>query len=122
MGLEILSNNLEIASEGETKALEIMTEMFGNQVVSDSYELSKPWTQTLLETNWELVGIYAGIGVAAGLGIGLILTNIYYNLERRNLVSGQHPDPAHGCGCSIVGISTGIGAITGIVIGYLKQG
>ncbi|PKN03083.1 hypothetical protein CVU76_03630 [Candidatus Dojkabacteria bacterium HGW-Dojkabacteria-1] len=121
MNQEILSNNIEIASEAENRTLEIMSEMFGNQVVSESYELSKPWTQSLLETNFELVGIYAGIGAVAGFGIGLILTNIYYNLERKNLVAGQHPDPAHGCGCTIVGFTTGIGVVAGIVIGYLQQ-
>lgn len=121
MNQEILVNNLEIVSEAESSALEIMGEMFGQQVVSESYELSKPWTQALLETNWEMVGIYAGIGAVAGFGIGIILTNMYYNLERKQSIVKQHPDPAHGCGCTIVGITTGIGAITGVIIGYLQQ-
>jgi len=118
---EILINNLDIVSEKEKSALDIMSDMFGEKVLSESNDLAKELTHALLEIDWGRIGISAGIGTIAGFCIGIIITKMYYNYERKQLFANQHPDPAHGCGCTIVGITTGIGVITGVIIGYLQQ-
>lgn len=121
MNTELLNNNLEIASNTEETALDIMNSMFGEEIVEQANSLSTVWSAAIVEVDWGKVGISAGIGAVAGFTIGILLAKINNLMQTQGAYKDIDPDPAHGCSCQVVSVATVGGAIAGALVGYYTQ-
>ncbi|MDX9739076.1 MAG: hypothetical protein RBT33_01800 [Candidatus Dojkabacteria bacterium] len=121
MKSEILGNNLEVISDVEIFSLNIINEMFGEQTVTEIESLASVWSEAISKVDWNRVGVYGGVGAAAGFALGILLSKIYIDAETQRDSLNTNPDPAHGCGCTLVTIGTVAGLVAGVVVGRYTQ-
>ena len=121
MNNEILENSLGVVSDVEKLSINIINDMFGEQSSAEIESLATLWSEAISQVDWNRVGIYGGIGAAAGFALGILLSKIYVDSERGREPLSKNPDPAHGCGCALVTIGTVAGLVAGVVVGSYTQ-
>lgn len=107
---------LTIESMGtlESRALEVMSEMFGNETVQEAFDVGLRFAKEIGAV--EEVWIVTGFGAVVGFGFGMVVAGITDQLEKR--ISMASPKGT-GAGCSIVLYSTLAGGLAGFAAGSL---
>lgn len=99
------------------QALNIMTDMFGEESVSSVKELSMEFSQFINriteEEGMELLK-YGGIGTAVGFTVGVVLTYLMSYVEKKS--TGNWPVPSGGIGCALIPKTAFLGGCVGTAV------
>lgn len=104
----------ELVTPLESRALEVMSEMFGNETVQEAFDVALRFAKEVGAV--EEVWIVTGFGAVVGFGFGMVVAGITDQLEKR--ISMASPKGT-GAGCSIVLYSTLAGGLAGFAAGSL---
>jgi hypothetical protein len=115
-------SNTFIEGELESRAIEVMAEMFGEATVKEASIISSDWSTLLLqiqeEPNWNIFAEYTALGAFAGAALGALVSKAMIDMARNKAFPHIHPDPAHGCGCYLTLYGGLAGTVVGGVVGY----